>query len=142
CEVAIVDLDLACGDVTAMMARLAETMPGVHLVAMTPPDMTALGVAAGRAGAVDFVRLPLKRDEVEWVVKKALRMADVSGADAPPSSMKAATQMIGSSRAMAELRASLALARKGVDTVLIRGEIGTGKELAARQLHELGDRRQ
>jgi DNA-binding NtrC family response regulator len=141
CEVAIVDLGLARGDVAAMITRLIETLPDVHLVALTPSDATALGVAAVRAGAADFVRLPLKQDEVEWVARKVLRLADQSGDDAPPSSMQSATQMIGASPAVSELRASLNRARRGMATVLIRGETGTGKELVARQLHELGDRR-
>jgi DNA-binding NtrC family response regulator len=52
-----------------------------------------------------------------------------------------ASEMIGESAAMATLRAQIAAASRTSAKLLILGETGVGKEIAARQLHELSDYR-
>jgi len=141
CEIAIVDVALAEGRVGAMISSLGQVRASMALIALTRADKTELGVEAVRAGASDFLRMPLHRDEVQWVVRKALRIAESAADESPPSVLQPLTRMIGNSPAMERLRAGVRKSSKGIATVLIRGESGTGKELVARQLHELGDRR-
>ncbi len=58
-----------------------------------------------------------------------------------PGSAATGVQLVGSSAAMATLRDRIARVAATDFTVLIEGDSGTGKELVARQLHELGRRR-
>jgi len=59
----------------------------------------------------------------------------------PPSRARRFGELVGDGLAMREVFAVLELAAQGDVTVLLEGETGTGKELAARALHEAGARR-
>jgi two-component system, NtrC family, response regulator HydG len=61
--------------------------------------------------------------------------------DLPPSQARRFGELVGESLAMRELFAVLERAAASDVTVLLEGETGTGKELAARALHERGPRR-
>ena len=58
-----------------------------------------------------------------------------------PSSRRQLGELVGESLAMRELFTVLEHAADSEVTVLLEGETGTGKELAARAIHELGARR-
>ena len=58
-----------------------------------------------------------------------------------PSRARRFGELVGESLAMREVFAVLELAAKSDVTVLLEGETGTGKELAARALHDEGSRR-
>ncbi|MCA9594288.1 MAG: sigma-54-dependent Fis family transcriptional regulator [Myxococcales bacterium] len=105
-------------------------------------DAIADGVAAVRAGAQDFLRKPLDREEVLYVVGKALELSELSE-DEPPRSMVMPPElkMVGRSAALKELLETLQRAAAGVATVLVRGESGSGKELVARLVHQQSPRR-
>ena len=61
--------------------------------------------------------------------------------DLPPSQSRRFGELVGESLALREVFAVLELAARSDVTVLLEGETGTGKELAARALHEHGGRR-
>ena len=131
-DVAIVDLTIA-DDGLALISELSARAPTVEIVALTGAVDAKRGVEAVRLGATDFIRTPIDRDEVHYVLAKSLRMVDFSEAE-PPRSMKVVqrTTLVGQSEAMKELESTLARAANGVATVLVRGESGSGKELVAR----------
>jgi two-component system response regulator AtoC len=139
-DVVILDHDLAGG--APVPRTLAERGVEVPVVVLVKADSPADGVAAVRAGAADFLRKPVERDEVLYVLKKALKSASVD-ADEPPRSIAIvpSVQLIGSSTPMQELGKTLRRAANGIATVLVRGESGTGKELVARLVHDLSPRR-
>jgi len=139
-DVAIVDMTIA-DDGLALISELSARAPTVEIVALTGADDAKRGVEAVRLGATDFIRTPIDRDEVHYVLAKSLRMVDFSEAE-PPRSMKVVqrTTLVGQSEAMRELESTLARAANGVATVLVRGESGSGKELIARRVHELSPR--
>ncbi len=59
----------------------------------------------------------------------------------PPSERRRLGELVGESLAMRELFTVLERAADSEVTVLLEGETGTGKELSARAIHELGARR-
>jgi len=115
---------------------------GVKLPVVVLVEAVTDGVAVVRAGAADFLRKPVEREEVLYVLRKALRLVELE-ADEPPRSVAfvPTTELIGSSEPMQELGRTLRRAANGVATVLVRGESGTGKEVVARLVHDLSPRR-
>src|SRR5262245_15266257 len=105
-DVVIADHELGSG---ALLPKLlAERGVQAPLVVPVQADSPADGVAAVRAGAADFLRTPVERDEVLYVLKKALKGAAVD-ADEPPRSMAIvpSVELIGTSEPMQELARTL-----------------------------------
>lgn len=76
------------------------------------------------------------------VGKTYLRLQPVAReVEVTPSRARSFGELVGESLAMREVFAVLELAAKTDVTVLLEGETGTGKELAARALHDEGARR-
>ncbi|MBU6439124.1 MAG: sigma-54 dependent transcriptional regulator [Betaproteobacteria bacterium] len=101
-------------------------------------------VEAMRNGAWDFLGIPFCGEQVLSSVRAALlaRCAYIDATDLLREPRRIEAQIVGRSKPMAELRIKL-LALAEVDTnVLIFGETGTGKELAAHSLHVFGRRAQ
>ncbi len=95
-----------------------------------------------RAGALQ-VREASLRGEVEFALGRT-RVLVVPGGDAvevPLSARGAFGRLVGASRPMREVYATLERAACTTVPVLLGGESGTGKELAARSLHEASLRR-
>ena len=128
---------------------------------MTPVAViTAFGsadnaVMALKAGAFDYLSKPVALDQLRLMVQSALRVhaperigppaggvsgmsprGDISNikASAPP------LRLIGVSAAMQDLRTQIARLARSMAPIAISGESGSGKELAARDLHALSPR--
>jgi len=121
-----------------LLERVKAIAPELPVLLITAHEDTRTGVAAMRAGAADFLMKPLRRDEVLASVRKALGVTRAER-DTPPPALPLGG-LIGDSRPMLELRDTLAKAAASELRVLLLGEPGTGKELAARAVHE-GSRR-
>ncbi len=117
---------------------------------LPPLVITAFGavetaVEAMKLGAYDYITKPFNRDELRLVVQKAMEMQGLSEENRRLKEELAERaefrSIVGISRAMERVFATV---RKVADTeaaVLIAGESGTGKELVARAIHSLSSRR-
>jgi len=141
-DVLIVDAALVDWSSTDLPKALLERGHELPLIVLVDGERAGDGAAAVRAGAADFLRKPVERDEVAYVLAKALQSVQPSGEEPPRSHMFTPTvQLIGRSEAMQDLQRTLRRAADGIATVLVRGESGTGKELVARLVHEYSPRR-
>jgi two-component system, NtrC family, nitrogen regulation response regulator NtrX len=99
-------------------------------------------VRAIKMGAFDFVEKPLSLEKTVLVVRNALRQRRLEAENlALRAKVDAQHLMIGESYAMVRLREQVAMAAPTNGRVLIFGENGTGKELVARNIHEMSRRR-
>jgi two-component system response regulator AtoC len=134
-DVVVSEVRLPDMDGLDLLARVSARWPDLPLVFVASDASVSLAVQAMKAGAADFLMEPLDRDELAFVVRKALttveRRAEQPAAVGAPSS----GAILGGSLAMAEALKLLEQAAAGNATVLVRGESGTGKELVARALH-------
>jgi two-component system response regulator PilR (NtrC family) len=92
-------------------------------------------VVALKAGAFDYLSKPVGLEQLRVMVRSALR---ISQADEQPSVKVTATpalRLMGQSAAMQALRAQIARLARSMAPVAISGESGSGKELAARDIH-------
>ena len=139
-DVVLTDLRMPGMDGMNLLATVVARWPDVPVVVLTAHGTVPLAVQAMRAGAADFLLKPFDREEIVFVVRKAMhavRHADGKTGVAPMGRVAS----VGESPAMREALALLARAANSTATVLIRGESGTGKELAARAIHDQSPRR-
>lgn len=99
-------------------------------------------VKAMRIGAHDFLEKPLTLNRVVVSVENALernrlerQLRELSNRLDPER------QLIGDSPPMQQLKNELKLSARAESRILITGENGTGKELVARRIHSLSQRR-
>jgi len=141
-DVLIADAALVGLPSADLFRALLERGHELPLIVLVDGGRPADGAAAVRAGAADFLRKPVERDEVAYVLAKALQSAQPSGEEPPRSRVfTPSVELIGRSEPMLELNRTLRRAADGIATVLVRGESGTGKELVARLVHEYSPRR-
>jgi two-component system response regulator PilR (NtrC family) len=101
-------------------------------------------VMALKAGAFDYLSKPVALDQLRLMVQSALRVGKPVDSIRPPADLKlragSALRLIGQSVAMQELRTQIVRLARSMAPVAITGESGSGKELAARDIHALSPR--
>jgi DNA-binding NtrC family response regulator len=110
--------------------RLSKTTP---VVFVTGQSSEQLAIAALRAGADDYFKLPFFDDSFADSLDRLLRESATGSTSTAPSPV--AQAMIGSSSSIQEVRDYITRVAASDSTVLITGETGTGKELAAEMIH-------
>ena len=99
-------------------------------------------VEAIKKGAFDFIQKPPDLNRLLITVRNALDKQTLSTENkALKKAVSKQNEMVGQSAPMMEVRDMIEKVAPTNARVLITGENGTGKELVARQLHELSPRR-
>jgi two-component system, NtrC family, response regulator AtoC len=139
-DVVVTDLRMPGMDGMQLLAHLTARRPEVPVIVLTAHGTVPLAVDAMRAGASDFLLKPFDREQIVYVVKKAILAGQHAHARTEAAPMTHGP-LVSDSPSTREVFDLLARAAKGAATVLVRGESGTGKELAARAIHDLSPRR-
>lgn len=94
-------------------------------------------VVALKAGAFDYLSKPVGLEQLRVMVRSALRISqsDISEKPSQKSTTPIALRLMGESEAMQGLRAQITRLARSMAPVAISGESGSGKELAARDIH-------
>ncbi|MGE0787676.1 MAG: sigma-54-dependent transcriptional regulator [Sandaracinaceae bacterium] len=146
-DVIVTDLRMPSMDGMELLERLRERAPGIPVIMLTAHGTVETAVEAMKKGAADFLNKPFDRDEVLFTIDKALRTSRHAAEqpEAPPPAEavdeSGEVRWLGDSDAMKETGELIARAAKTTSTVLIRGESGSGKEVAARAIHAASPRR-
>ena len=112
----------------------------VQVILMTAYGSVAQAVEATKRGAYDYILKPFDIDEIDRIASRCIgQMQDRESLQF----LKGKTQeFIGVSDAAMRIRRHIELLGKNSSVnVLIRGETGTGKEVAASLIHACSDRR-
>src|SRR5437763_391474 len=126
------------------LGLLREEAYDVPLIMVTGYASIEHAVQAIKAGASDYITKPVRPEQLEHAVTKALQVArlrkenDVLRQEV--MALRNERQIIGESSVMRRLLQTLATAAPRRATVLLQGESGTGKELVARALHDQSER--
>jgi two-component system NtrC family response regulator len=140
----IVITDLSMPEISGMtILEAALEKEGTEVVMMTAYGTAETAVQAMKKGAADYLLKPFPLDELELLVNKLVekqQLKSLSGHYQQVIKESVYDTFIGSSPAAQALKELLAKVAPTDTTVLLTGRSGTGKELAARMIHELSPR--
>lgn len=138
-DVMITDLRLGGEDGMELIDKALKMANPPICIMMTAYGSVDTAVEAMKRGAYDYVSKPLNIDELELLIKRALRSQHL---ETENRSLKrqvetrfAVDNIIGRSPAMEEVYEMIRQVAPSRATVLIEGESGTGKELVAKAIH-------
>lgn len=125
-----------------VLADLKKEEEGTQVVMISGHGSIATAVKATKLGAFDFLEKPLSLEKVVLTVKNALRQKKLVEENIQlRERLEAKFHLIGESPPIQKLKKEIDMAAPTNGRVLIYGEIGTGKELVARLIHQQSPRR-
>lgn len=138
-QIVITDLKMPNLNGLEVLEKIVDADPGAEVILMTADYSTDLAVEAIRNGACDFVIKPLDlkrlRERVRELMAHAALRRRTLELDHELLANYEVEGMIGRSPLMLDVIARLRRVAPHFRTVLLTGQTGTGKELAARALH-------
>ena len=139
-DLALVDLNLKDGKGTDLITTLKQKQPQIQSILITgESSINVTIVEAIRKGIFYFIPKPFEPQTLLKLVRKVLKQKElVEQNETLKSNLKKQfhfNQIIGQSAAILDLTECLHKVSKSLSHILITGESGVGKELAARSIH-------
>jgi len=144
-DAVVTDLNMPDIDGVEFCQRITANRSDLPVLVITAFGSLETAVAAIRAGAYDFITKPFEIEELILALDRAVqhrqlkeevkRLRESAGIGSPEMAL------LGESDAIRNLRTLIRRMAETDTSVLISGETGTGKELVARELHNLSHRR-
>jgi len=134
-DLCLTDMRLGDGEGLDLVRHIGASAADLPVAVITAYGSTENAVAALKAGAFDYVSKPVGLEQLRALVRSALSLPE---RDEAPERQR----LIGDSPPIVQVRAMIAKLARTQAPVYISGESGSGKELAARLIHENGARRE
>lgn len=145
-DVVVTDLRMSDIDGMELLEHIKSNGYGsTDVIMMTAYGSIPLAVEAMKLGAYNFITKPFRNEELlpllEKIREKRQRPSDGAGMAEAADFSRLEEAIVGDSSAMCEVRRLVQLYARSGATVLLTGETGTGKDLVAKMIHDLSDRR-
>jgi len=144
-DLCLTDMRLPDGDGLGLLAHVGRHYPSTPVAVITAFGSAENAVAALKAGAFDYIAKPVALNQLRQLVQSALKLPRPNqgrrGAGEERGSA-AEPLLLGDSAPMQATRATIDKLARSQAPVHVRGESGSGKELAARLIHANGPRRE
>jgi len=145
-DAVILDLNLPDIDGLQVLQKLKAFSPNLPVLMLTGHNDAATALQAVRLGAFHYLTKPFDSDQLRITLQRALEKGEMQARmemlRRGAGKGQALGRILGESEAVHKITGEISKVADSLLTVLIQGETGTGKELAARALHEESSRRE
>jgi two-component system nitrogen regulation response regulator GlnG len=126
-----------------ILPQIRRTRPDLPVIIISAQSTVLTAAQASDHGAYDYLPKPFDIDRLAETVRRALQKRPARGLDAAErrAEKDESLPLIGRSKSMQSVYRIIARVMNNDLTVLIEGESGSGKDLAARAIHDLGRRK-
>jgi len=139
-QLVLTDMRLPDGLGLELVREVTAACKNTPVAVVTAFGSADNAVVALKAGAFDYISKPVALDQLRVMVQSALRLNAAPEAAPAPSVTPATSRLRGESAVIQALRAQIARLARSMAPVYIHGESGSGKELAAREIHAQSSR--
>jgi len=144
-DLAMVDLRMPDVNGLDLLRQIRATHPGCEVILMTAYAAVDSAVEAIKLGAREYLTKPFDFERLRQVLvdirHELERRAEIVSLESQVARQLEFCGMLGRSPAMQEVFSLIQRLAPHAKVVLLTGETGTGKELAARAFHQAGTRR-
>lgn len=133
-QLCLTDMKLPDGNGIDLVRWINQQQLNLPVAVITAHGNTDAAVEAMKAGAFDFISKPVELSTLRKLVASALQTHQLPSTETQPAGL------FGRSACMQQLENSVRKLARSQAPVYIFGESGSGKELAARFIHQLGPR--
>ena len=137
-QLVLTDMRLPDGLGLELVRDVATTYKNTPIAVVTAFGSADNAVVALKAGAFDYIAKPVALDQLRLLVRSALRVHEAAPgvhSNGPADVEAVDGRLKGGSAVMAALRAQIGRLARSMAPIAIHGESGSGKELAAREIH-------
>ncbi len=146
----LTDMKLPDGDGLDLVKFINRQDWNMPVAMITAHGNMDIAIEALKLGAFDFVNKPLELPRLKKLVENALKVAQetLESEENSPNQEKSPAQkmlderLIGTSKVMQKLKATIHKLARSQAPVFLWGASGTGKEVVARLIHDLGPRKE
>jgi len=146
-DLCLTDMRLPDGDGLTVLDYVAKNHPHIPVAVITAHGSTENAVAALKAGAFDYLAKPVSLEQLRALIRSALNLPPVlrggqsreREAEAAPGGHDGPV-LLGDSPLMRQARLMIDKLARSQAPIHVTGESGSGKELAARLVHDKGSR--
>lgn len=134
----LTDMRLPDGEGSELVCEVSAKYKNTPIAVITAFGSADNAVAALKAGAFDYLSKPVSLDQLRLMVQSALRLSQANGKSDQHeghSIEPRSHRLLGQSNSMQDVRVQIARLARSMAPVSITGESGSGKELAARDIH-------
>ncbi|MSU77367.1 MAG: sigma-54-dependent Fis family transcriptional regulator [Gemmataceae bacterium] len=143
-DAAILDLRMPGLTGIEVLEQIKQVSPDTEVIIMTGHASVDTAMDAVRLGAFDYITKPCKMAQIETILRKAVEKRELKHKTLALQTRVQAAEgesiMVGRSSPMAGVQKIIGTIAPTDSTIMILGETGTGKELAARTIFQQSKR--
>lgn len=142
-DIVVSDVYLGDENLFEFLPQMRRHRPELPFIVVSAQNNVLTATTALENGAFDYLPKPFDLDQLLQAIARGLRPVEnrLQGPQRRQAELDAQLPMIGRSSAMQDVYRLMARVMNADFPVLIEGEVGTGKHLVSRSLHNLSNRR-